>query len=596
VASQRVGPGIARLLRAVRTRDAEGHSDGQLLRWFLAGRDEATFAALLQRHGPMVLGVCRRVLRNEADAEDAFQATFLVLVRKAASLSSRAVLGDWLHGVARRTALNARRLAARRREKESAMARPEAQGPAAEGDWLPLLDEELRRLPDKYRLPLVLCDLEGRTRREAAGRLGWPEGTVAGRLARGRALLAGRLKRRGLAPSDGALAAALAHGAGVPPPLLTSTTKAASLFAAGQAAAAVASARVAALAEGALKTMLLTKLSVAFLAAVAVVTAGAVVYACRAAADLPATPPAASAAPAGRAADPGKGEAPADKPRGLTAHIVAPKEVAADDPELKGELVLTNDGDDPVRVCTLTPGNDGLGGAFGQHFRPDWWKSDSPPLEMSAKKVMTLAPGKSVSFPFTIRRVHYKDRDSFTITGFYAVEDKEFADKLGLWLGKAEAEPVKVTVGKEPAWGEADGGVQARIRTPKVAWDLGEAPTFILDLRNQGKQTPRAFQRPFDCAIEVDGTWYAYGKPVSWVGPTEPTPLEPGKQFNDWLTVSVDDSWVDKSPSLAPGAKGRLSLPPGKHTIRIAFPLDGAKPLRPISGPVEIEVREGDGK
>jgi RNA polymerase sigma factor (sigma-70 family) len=437
-------------LRAFRTRDAAGHSDGQLLRRFLADRDEATFAALLQRHGPMVLGVCRRVLRNEADAEDAFQATFLVLVRRAASLSSRAVLGDWLHGVARRTALNARRLAACRREKESAMARPEAQSPNAEGDWVPLLDEELRRLPEKYRLPIVLCDLEGRTRREAAGRLGWPEGTVAGRLARGRAMLAERLKRRGLAPTDGALVAALVRGTCVPPPLLTSTTKAASLFAAGQVATAVASARVAALAEGVLKSMLLTKLSVALLAAVAVVALGAVVYACRTAASPPAAPPAAAAAPAGRPAEAGKGETPAEKPgRGLTARIVSPKEVTAADPELKGELVLTNDGDDPVCVCTLANGNDGLGGAFGQHFRPDWWKSDRPPLEQSAKKVVKLAPGKSVSFPFTISRVHYKDRDSFTITAFYAVEDKEFAEKLGLWVGKAEAEPVKVKVGKE---------------------------------------------------------------------------------------------------------------------------------------------------
>src|SRR5207248_667427 len=131
--------------------------------------------------------------------EDAFQATFLVLVRKAGTLAARAVLGDWLHGVARRTALAARREAARRRAKERARARPEVQGEEARDDRLPLLDEELARLPEKYRLPLVLCDLEGRTRRETAGLLGWPEGTVAGRLARGRALLARRLARRGAA-------------------------------------------------------------------------------------------------------------------------------------------------------------------------------------------------------------------------------------------------------------------------------------------------------------------------------------------------------------------------------------------------------------
>ena len=166
--SHRAGQGIAQLLRA---NDAAGQIDGQLLRQFLAHRDEAPFVALVQRHGPMVLAVCRRVLRNEADAEDAFQATFLVLVRRASALGSRTVLGDWLHGVARRTSLNAKRQAARRRVKEQSMARPEAQVDHAPDEWLPLLDEALRRLPDKYRLPIVLCDLEGRTRREAAEQL-----------------------------------------------------------------------------------------------------------------------------------------------------------------------------------------------------------------------------------------------------------------------------------------------------------------------------------------------------------------------------------------------------------------------------------------
>src|SRR5437899_2920414 len=153
---------MAHLLRAAREQD----SDGQLLGQFLARQDEAAFAALVRRHGPMVLAVCRRVLGNAADADDAFQATFLVLVRKAGSLLGRSVLGDWLHGVARRTALNARRLAARRRTKEQAMARPEARGEPCRDDWLPLLDEQVDRLPQKYRLPIVLCDLEGKTRKE----------------------------------------------------------------------------------------------------------------------------------------------------------------------------------------------------------------------------------------------------------------------------------------------------------------------------------------------------------------------------------------------------------------------------------------------
>jgi RNA polymerase sigma factor (sigma-70 family) len=264
VTANRASTGIARFVRALCAQDCADQTDGQLLRRFLSRRDEAAFVALVRRHGPMVLGVCRRVLGNAADAEDAFQATFLVLVRRAASLTARAALGDWLHGVARRTALSARRACARRRAKEQAMARPDVQGEAVPDDWLPLLDEELSRLPENYRLPLVLCDLEGMTRKEAAHRLGWPPGTVAGRLARGRALLARRLARHGGAVSSVSLAAVLAQDAAsacVAEALVPATARAASLLAAGTAAAtAVISARVVALTEGVVRAMFLAKL------------------------------------------------------------------------------------------------------------------------------------------------------------------------------------------------------------------------------------------------------------------------------------------------------------------------------------------------
>jgi RNA polymerase sigma factor (sigma-70 family) len=264
VNANQTSSGIAQFLRVLGTQGYPDQTDGQLLRQFLSQRDETAFVALVRRHGPMVLGVCRRILGNPADAEDAFQATFLVLVRKAPSLTARTVLGDWLHGVARRTALSARRACAHRRTKEQAMARPEVQDDATQDDWLPLLDQELSRLPENYRLPIVLCDLEGKTRREAAVRLGWPEGTVAGRLARGRALLARRLGRHGGAVSISSLAAALAQNAAsacVPEALLHSTAQAASLLAAGTGAAtAVISARVAAIAEGVVRAMFLAKL------------------------------------------------------------------------------------------------------------------------------------------------------------------------------------------------------------------------------------------------------------------------------------------------------------------------------------------------
>jgi RNA polymerase sigma factor (sigma-70 family) len=255
--------GIGQLLRVLRAHDADGRTDGQLLERFLVHQDEAAFAALVRRHGSMVFGVCRRILGNEADSEDAFQATFLVLVRKAPSLTSRSILGDWLHGVARFTALKAKAAATHRRAKEQAMARPDSTAEEVRNDWLPVLDEELARLPEKYRLPIVLCDLEGKTRHEAAKQLGWPEGTVAGRLARARTMLAKALARRGVVFSGGALAVAISQNAAsacVPGSLVFSTVKAASMSAAGKAVAGVVSAKVAALADGVMKAMLLTKL------------------------------------------------------------------------------------------------------------------------------------------------------------------------------------------------------------------------------------------------------------------------------------------------------------------------------------------------
>src|SRR6516164_6909968 len=152
--------------------------DGQLLARFLASRDECAFAALVRRHGPMVLGVCRRVLRHTQDAEDAFQATFLVLVRKAASVRPRDAVGNWLYGVAYRTALKAKALNARRRAKEGPMRElPQPETPNSDlwCDLQPILDQELHRLPDRYRSPVVLCDIEGKSRKQAAQHLGCPE-------------------------------------------------------------------------------------------------------------------------------------------------------------------------------------------------------------------------------------------------------------------------------------------------------------------------------------------------------------------------------------------------------------------------------------
>jgi RNA polymerase sigma factor (sigma-70 family) len=237
----------------------EGATDAHLLECFLTHRDEAAFAALVQRHGRMVLAVCKRVLRHQQDAEDAFQATFLVLLRKAGSLEKRERLGNWLYGVAYRTALEAHSVNARRRSRESPTnPLPEPATAQAEpgGEWLPVLDRELIRLPEKYRVPVVLCELEGRPRHEVARMLAVPEGTLSSRLATARKKLAGRLRRHGITLSAVALAGVLgarAASATVPPSLMTATMG----IVLGEA---TISAEVAALVEGVLKAMFLTKI------------------------------------------------------------------------------------------------------------------------------------------------------------------------------------------------------------------------------------------------------------------------------------------------------------------------------------------------
>jgi RNA polymerase sigma factor (sigma-70 family) len=274
-----MGPVVQQLCCTLLGAEAADLSDRQLLEVFIASRDEAAFAALVRRHGALVWGVCRRVTGDHHDAEDAFQASFLVLARKAASLTRRDRLAGWLHGVAYQTARKARALSARRQAREKQV-HPMPEPPSAEqasDDVLPLLDRELNALPEKYRLALVLCDLRGKTQKEAAAELGVPEGTLSARRARGRVMLARRLKRRGLALSAVPVVLGLQHAAsaGVPPALVTATVKAVSWGTAG-----ALSSKVTALAEGVVKTMLLTRLKRMLLmvaALVLVASVGAVV-------------------------------------------------------------------------------------------------------------------------------------------------------------------------------------------------------------------------------------------------------------------------------------------------------------------------------
>jgi RNA polymerase sigma factor (sigma-70 family) len=295
---------LHRLRKAVSGCGEAASTDGALLERFVQKRDEAAFEALLQRHAPLVLGVCRRVLRDEQDAEDAFQATFLVLVRKAASLDRQGSLAPWLYTVAYHAALRTREQAARRRREERQVLPMTAVVPDDDILWRdlrPVLDEELARLGEKYRAPIVLCYLQGKTHDQAARELGWPIGTVAGRLSRARNVLRRRLVRRGIALSVGALTAGLASNASaaVPPALAGGTVKAAVLLATGQRVVGAFSAQVVALSEAVLRSLATGRVKVLLVGLLSLaLLGGSVGVAYRAWHEAPATPEPRASAPA----------------------------------------------------------------------------------------------------------------------------------------------------------------------------------------------------------------------------------------------------------------------------------------------------------
>jgi RNA polymerase sigma factor (sigma-70 family) len=251
--------------------------DGPLLERFLNLRDEGAFETIVSRHGPMVLSVCRRVLEDAHASEDAFQATFLVLLKKARFLKRRDLLANWLYGVAYRTALKAKGMRAQQQAREKSMADIPVADNQAEVVWRdlkPVLDAELNRLSARHRLPIVLCCLEGKTVAEAAAQLGWPVGSVAGRLARAKERLRRRLLQRGITLSTGMLGAVLSRDAlaALPGPLLAATLRGVMIVAAGSIKnREQLSPFVVALTEGVLKAMFVTKLKIA---AVSLLAAG----------------------------------------------------------------------------------------------------------------------------------------------------------------------------------------------------------------------------------------------------------------------------------------------------------------------------------
>jgi RNA polymerase sigma-70 factor (ECF subfamily) len=455
MADRQASPLLEYLRGISRPPDAE-QTDGELLERFAAQRDPAAFAALMHRHGPMVLAVCRRVLAVEADAEDAFQATFLVLARKAGSIARRELLANWLYGVACRTATRARTDAARRRAREGGAMREPAAQPVDEvlgRDLRRALDEEVSRLPARYRLPFVLCYLEGKTNDEAARQLGCPCGTVSSRLAWARERLRGRLLRRGLDLSAGLLGVLLSEvvlPTAVPPALGEATTRAAVLFASGEAAAAgVVTARVVALTRGVLQTMFRTRLRMVggMLLALGLIGSGVCTLAYR---TLAGEQPPAGRQEARQPERKGPGERPAPP---------AAKDPAQEDRDrLQGVWIAVSGeqdgrqlGADGVRGLSLSVKGDRMVLAPGPVQEPLRFKLDASREPRVMLVTATEGPDKGRPVPFIYRL----ERDTDTLKLCWGTRDgkkqpAEFAARAGsglmLVVFKHEVRPPAVEV------------------------------------------------------------------------------------------------------------------------------------------------------
>jgi RNA polymerase sigma factor (sigma-70 family) len=265
MAAATLGTFIQALSRAMAVEALSAGSDRELVEQFLAAHSEGAFSALVRRHGPMVYRVCWRLLQHAQDAEDAFQASFLVLAQKLRTLRKQASLASWLHGVAFRVALKTKAQAAsrRRHEQQAPASRAELPDSLTWGELRSALDAELAKLPEKWRLPLVLCYLEGRTQDEAARQLGWSKNTLRRRLEEARDALGRRLRRRGVvlpAALSVLLLSDSVASAGPPSAVVAATVAAAARIAAGQAVAGAVPAKIAALVSGASATHVKIKL------------------------------------------------------------------------------------------------------------------------------------------------------------------------------------------------------------------------------------------------------------------------------------------------------------------------------------------------
>jgi RNA polymerase sigma factor (sigma-70 family) len=451
--SAQAGLVLQHLRRLAGTRSAAQSPDGQLLECFIRQRDEASFAALVRRHGPMVLGVCRSVLRHEQDAEDAFQATFLVLARKADSIRQPGAVAGWLYEVAHHVALKAQAAAARRRALERRGTPLAPADPTLDmtlRDLRRVLHEELRRLPDKYRLPLVLCYLEGRSQEEAAAQLGWSRGTVRGRLDRGREHLRRRLAARGVALSA----------------LLGATALVPAATAEGLVDLVVRSAvpaRVAALAEGVTRAMFTSKLTIVTAMLLAIgLAAGAAALAAR--------------------------ERPAESP---TSEVASqkPEPPAAPAP---AKPTAEQEKDDSAEVSGRVVGPDGKPFAGAKVFFARYILHDPPPGTSTA--ATSDAEGR---FRLRVSRTGYPEQymKAQWMRGAVVAVGRGFA--FG-WVGADSAEKLgNVTVKLAPEvpitgrvvdlQGQPVAGVSVQVRNVRCREDGGDLKALVEALRAKGE-------------------------------------------------------------------------------------------------------------
>lgn len=561
-------------------------TDRQLLEHYAATRDEPAFTQLVRRHGPMVQGVCRRVLGRDPEADDAFQATFLVLAKKADSVFWQESIGNWLYGVAYRTASKVRARNARRRQREQEAAGKRDAVQAENGDAHELqqvLDEELIRLPEKFRMPVLLCCLQDQTIDEAAQQLGWSCTTIKGRLQRGREMLRNRLQRRGIGLSAGVLATILTQGvvSATSPTLLKTTVQA--------VVTGTLPDSVTALAQGVMQAMFWTKLKTASLVLLAVAVlgggAGTVFYhgSTTTAAPLPEEvkkqPPAKTTSTVTQ--------------NGLEVVVTLTKATFAADEQPTLEVTYTNRTEKALRLYDV--------GYEISHFSVLDLGTNGPwqagPWAYSARpapRSVELAAGKAhvqahtVRGPFTWKgeqSAPVPPRNTLT-PGKYRLTGKIVFSGVRTsptpqWTGEIATEPVEFEIARQPLEAALKDGLSLTIAPAKAPFATGEMPTFDLVFKNVGENAfwlhGLGWQRGWDVRIHEAGWTEGYWVPVHQKAAERPNPaadianLKPQAERRERLALDgVKYDW--RGPQDRPrGPLDRLSAGKYQVEVRIDF-------------------------